>query len=603
MPGGKADELIESVRALFGRELEIERELGRGGMAVVFLAHDPALQRRVAVKVLLPEHAQDEMTAARFLREARTVAALQHPHVVSVYGVRSDSELSAIVMQFVDGRSLDVLLAEEPRLSTAVAGLLLAQAAAGLQHAHDRGIIHRDVKPANVLVDREGRAVVSDFGIALREGTTRLTDTGMVIGTMAYMSPEQRAGGAVGPAADQYALGVMAFELLAGRLPFTGTMPEMLAQHMKDSPPPLGELRPDLASFVANTVMRMLEKKPELRFKDLREPERVFRVLAPDEKATTSVLASMSTVGAAAGSRARRAVTPPPGDATPAPASTSDTSGVRRSLPPDKRAPTDRWRMAARRLKKRMRPLAFAAVTLAALVAAVWAASTDWSGSRPPGAAANAADSVATPAAGRAESVGGATNAKSSVPGRSPSSTAQARIVPGTPAAVSSATRTSAARPVESGARASSFPVSPTSTASGTPTSSAPSSAAPVPGPTLSSAAPTTSATLADARTAARQFVTMLNQHRWSELEQLEPFGGDAELRTELLQLTRSAPGFAVGFERVASLPSPTPDGFATDFIVDVEWRGGKRLATVRLRAVAQGGTWRLAAFGVSTPD
>ena len=247
MESGKADDLMESVRALFGSELEIEHELGRGGMAVVYSAHDAALQRRVAVKVLLPEYAADEAMAARFLREARTVAALQHPHVVSVYGVRSNGELSAIVMQFVEGRSLDVLLAEKPQLATPIAGLLLSQAAAGLQHAHERGIIHRDVKPANVLIDRDGRAVVSDFGIALRAGATRLTDAGMVVGTMAYMSPEQRSGGVVGPAADQYALGVMAFELFAGRLPFTGALPQMVAQHMHDRPPPLGTLRPSQA--------------------------------------------------------------------------------------------------------------------------------------------------------------------------------------------------------------------------------------------------------------------------------------------------------------------------------------------------------------------
>ena len=234
-PTGKRDDLMESVRALFGRELEIEHELGRGGMAVVYSAHDAALQRRVAVKVLLPEYAADEAMAARFLREARTVAALQHPHVVSVYGVRSNGERSAIVMQFVEGRSLDVLLAEKPQLATPVAGLLLSQAAAGLQHAHERGIIHRDVKPANVLIDRDGRAVVSDFGIALHAGATRLTDTGMVVGTMAYMSPEQRSGGVVGPAADQYALGVMAFELFAGRLPFTGALPDGRPAHARSA--------------------------------------------------------------------------------------------------------------------------------------------------------------------------------------------------------------------------------------------------------------------------------------------------------------------------------------------------------------------------------
>ena len=601
MPSGKVDDLAESVHALFGRELEIEREVGRGGMAVVYSAHDPALQRRVAVKVLLPHYAQDEEMAARFLREARTVAALQHPHVVSVYGVRSNSELSAIVMQFVEGRSLDVLLAEEPKLSTAVAGLLLGQAAAGLQHAHDRGVIHRDVKPANVLVDREGRAVMSDFGIALREGTTRLTDTGMVVGTMAYMSPEQRSGGVVGPAADQYALGVMAFQLFAGRMPFTGTLPEMMEQHLHAPPPPLGALRPDLASFVVNTVTRMLEKKPEARFKDLREPERVFRMLAPDEMATTRVLATMSRVGAAAGSRVRAAVTPTDLPALGIPS--IDPAGARPSLLPDVRVPEGRRRSSSsRRLKKRLRrwTLAATALTVIVLGPSVWrAVSNRMTRSR----TRSVASSNGAPAVDRPAPTNGGAGARAPALDRSLNAGKQARIVPKTPAAGNPAPTSASSRTGESRAPASEFPGSPSTPASTPPVSipssgSAAASASPVP-----SAAPAPSATLADARAVARQFVTMLNQHRWSELDQLESLGGDAALRAELVRLTRSAPDFAAGFERVASVSSVTADGFTTDFVLDLEWRGGQRLVTVRLKAVPQGGTWRLAAFGLSDSD
>ena len=191
LPAGESDRLRERVQELFGADLDIERELGRGGMGAVFAAFDPALQRRVAVKVLLPEIANDRAMADRFLREARTVASLQHPHVVTVYAVRSGEGVHAIVMQFVDGRSLDAVLADRGKLPLHLAGIILAEAAAGLQHAHDRGVIHRDVKPANVLVDHDGRATVSDFGIARRESGPRTTETGLVVGTWAYMSPEQ----------------------------------------------------------------------------------------------------------------------------------------------------------------------------------------------------------------------------------------------------------------------------------------------------------------------------------------------------------------------------------------------------------------------------
>jgi serine/threonine-protein kinase len=573
-PTGKFDDLIESVRTLFAHELEIERELGRGGMAAVYSAHDVALQRRVAVKVLLPEYAQDEARAARFLREARTVAALQHPNVVSVYGVRSNSELSAIVMQFVDGRSLDVLLAEEPRLALPVAGLLLSQAAAGLQHAHDRGIIHRDVKPANVLVDHEGRAVVSDFGIALREGTTRLTDTGMVVGTMAYMSPEQRSGHVVGPAADQYALGVMAFELFAGRLPFTGAMPKMIAQHMHDAPPSLSALRPELASFVGNTVARMLEKNPEARFRDLHEPERVFRMLAPDEQTTTRILAVMSSVNAAAGRRATPAIPPP---------------ATRQSLPADVPAPPTRRKSTSRRLRKRLRPVAFAAAAFVVIAAGAWAwlsSSNDPTITGTPSNPTNSSSSA--PATSQAEPAKAATSTLATALNPKPSAVAQPTTVPGAPAARSPATD---------------FPVSP-STPVTAPSISPPSpSPAPATAPPAPSSAPASTATLTDARAAARQFVTMLNQHRASELELLASLDGDAALRTELVRLTRSAPDFAAGFERLGSLPSAAADGFTTDFVLDLEWRGGKRLVMVRLRAVPQGGTWRLTAFGLNAAE
>lgn len=295
--------LLEQVRALFGQELEIERELGRGRMAAVFSALHPEMHRRVAVKALLPEVAQDPALAARFLREAQAATVLQHPGVVSVYFVNGNGVLSAVVMQYVHGRSLDVVLGGRTRLPLAVAGLLLYQVCAGVQHAHDRGIIHRDLRPANVLIDHDGRAAASDFGIPVFDITEHVLDGATSARAIGYRNPEQGAGDQATPAADQYAIGVMAFELFTGRLPFVGPPEEMARAHLLDAPPQIDELRPELPAAVASAVMRMMGKSPAARFPNLVAPARLFRALAPDERSTTMVLARMSRVSPAAGTR------------------------------------------------------------------------------------------------------------------------------------------------------------------------------------------------------------------------------------------------------------------------------------------------------------
>ncbi len=286
--------LQAQLQTLFGAELVVERELGRGGMAAVFLAFDPALQRRVAIKLLLPEAIVDVSVVERFLREGRTVASLDHPHVVRVMSVRSHQGTSAIVMQYVDGPSLDVVLQQQGRLSIEEAGRLLAQVAAGLQHAHDRGVIHRDVKPANVLIDRDGRAIVTDFGIARRDDGSTPTKTGFILGTVDYMSPEQRAGERVTPATDQYALGVMAFELLTGRLPFVGDLGKTTLGHMTQPPPRLQSIRPELPDAMEALVQRMLAKGPEDRWPSLAEVGVVFGGVNADANPTKRPLADAS---------------------------------------------------------------------------------------------------------------------------------------------------------------------------------------------------------------------------------------------------------------------------------------------------------------------
>jgi serine/threonine protein kinase/uncharacterized protein YjdB len=247
-------------------EYEILGELGRGGMATVYLAHHIALDRKVAIKVLSPSLV-DEGLAERFRREARTAASLNHPHIIPIYGVYERSTLIYFVMKFVAGQSLDPILKNLGKFPVKMAQTVLAQAASALGYAHRRGVIHRDVKPANIMLDEEGWVVVTDFGIAKAPSATGLTLTGVTVGTPAYMSPEQCLGKEVTGASDQYSLGVVAYELLTGRKPFTATTAmAMMYAHFNETPTPLRELRPDIPEDLETSILRMLEKDPEKRW-------------------------------------------------------------------------------------------------------------------------------------------------------------------------------------------------------------------------------------------------------------------------------------------------------------------------------------------------
>jgi serine/threonine-protein kinase len=252
-------------------EFEILAELGRGGMATVYLAHDIPLDRKVAIKVMSAA-LMDEGTAERFRREARTAAALNHPHIIPVYAVRERSGLLYFVMKYIPGQSLEPIVKGGTRVSIPMAHIILAQAAAALGYAHRRGVIHRDVKPANIMLDDEGWVVMTDFGIAKVATATGLTMTGVTVGTPAYMSPEQCAGKEVTGASDQYSLGVLAYELITGQKPFTATTAmAMMYSHFNDTPAPLRALRPDCPASLEEKVMRMLAKAPEDRWPSIEE--------------------------------------------------------------------------------------------------------------------------------------------------------------------------------------------------------------------------------------------------------------------------------------------------------------------------------------------
>ena len=268
MTTAAADTLQERLRAALAPNLLLVREIGAGGMARVFLAREPALKRLVAVKVLSGELASTQAGRARFEREAQAVAGLSHPNVVAVHSVGELADGTPyFIMQFVDGRSMAERVEREGPVSVAEARRTLGEVAAALAAAHKQGIIHRDVKPANILYeDATGRSLVSDFGIAAigRETptiNTKLTATGAIVGTPQYMSPEQLLAEPVTEKTDIYSLGLLAHELLCGSAPFKGSSPhELIAAHLRDVPARLVIRRPDVDAELDDVVARCLEK-------------------------------------------------------------------------------------------------------------------------------------------------------------------------------------------------------------------------------------------------------------------------------------------------------------------------------------------------------
>jgi serine/threonine-protein kinase len=242
--------------------------LGRGGMGVVYRAYQPALDRHVALKVLPEALAADEMFVRRFQSEVRVAARLEHPNIVPIYEVGEANGAPFIAMRLIAGSTLADYAEERGPLSLATTTHLLSQVADALDFAHEHGIVHRDVKPQNILVDARSRVYLTDFGIAHMVGTlTRLTQTGATVGTPAYMSPEQAQSKPIGPGTDRYALGIIAYELLAGTLPFhaESSFAWMFA-HVNEPPPPLRTHRPDLSGYTDEALQRMLEKQPERRW-------------------------------------------------------------------------------------------------------------------------------------------------------------------------------------------------------------------------------------------------------------------------------------------------------------------------------------------------
>lgn len=261
------DQLLARVRHAALGEHEILTELGRGGMATVYLAHDIQLDRKVAIKVMLPALLEGDDMVERFRLEARTAAQLSHPHIIPIYAVRASEGLVYFVMKFVEGRPLDAIVRELGQLPVPMVRSILSKVGDALGYAHRRGVVHRDIKPANLMIDVEGLPIVTDFGIAKVADSRGLTMTGAMMGTPTYMSPEQCSAGEITGASDQYSLGVVAYQMLGGRVPFEGeTLVGLLYKHCHEPPAPLLAARPDCPPALAAAVMRMLEKDPAHRF-------------------------------------------------------------------------------------------------------------------------------------------------------------------------------------------------------------------------------------------------------------------------------------------------------------------------------------------------
>jgi serine/threonine protein kinase len=349
----------------------MERRLGAGGMSTVFLATDTVLERSVAVKLLAEHLADDDAFVARFRREALAAARLQHPNIVQVFdsGQDSESRRHYIVMEYVDGPSCADLLRERQRLDVEETVHIVRDACHGLDYAHRAGVVHRDVKPGNLLMAQDTDTTkLADFGIAKAAEQTRITQVGSVLGTAAYLSPEQARGDEAGPASDIYSLGVCAYQLLTGRLPHEyGSLTELALKQQQDTVAPIADYRPEVPPELDEAVRLCLERDPNARYSSALELARALdaglhgertaateRLILGDTDATRALDATSATRA-----MPRTAHVPP----APQPARAPTTA-------PPPRAPRDD-RDATRRAARRRRWAGFLA--LLAVLAAIGA--------------------------------------------------------------------------------------------------------------------------------------------------------------------------------------------------------------------------------------
>ena len=253
---------------------EVESLLGRGGMSVVYKALQVNLDRHVALKILPPTLSSDPSFVKRFMQEARAVAKLDHSNIVQIFDIAEEEGLHFFSMQCVEGKTLDAVLKEKGRLDADEAIRIIIQAAQGIEHAHKNNIIHRDVKPSNIIIDNYGNVKVMDFGLARAtdDRSSKLTQLGTLIGTLAYMSPEQCRGEELDFRTDIYSLGVVLYEMLTGMPPFDSeTETGLIYKIVHEDPEPIGNRRSNITGLLASTVEKAMQKDPQSRYKNTKE--------------------------------------------------------------------------------------------------------------------------------------------------------------------------------------------------------------------------------------------------------------------------------------------------------------------------------------------
>ncbi len=272
---------------VLGERYQLQEPIGRGGMATIYRGRDMRMERVIAIKVLREVYSTDPKFVTRFQREAKAASSLQHPNIVQVYDYGQTDGNYYIVMELVEGTDLRRYLRARGTLDIDRAVIIAHDVALGLGAAHRRSIVHRDVKPQNILVGRDGSIKLTDFGIASVYkdiNAERLTTTGMTLGTVQYYAPEQAQGEIVSPAADVYALGIVMYEMLAGRPPFDGDTPVAVAmQHIQDLPVPPGQLNPNIPPVLEDIILRCLEKEPGMRYRDGSALARALEMLGENE--------------------------------------------------------------------------------------------------------------------------------------------------------------------------------------------------------------------------------------------------------------------------------------------------------------------------------
>jgi beta-lactam-binding protein with PASTA domain/predicted Ser/Thr protein kinase len=329
------------INMLFDGRYRVVRKLGSGGMADVYLAEDEELGRRVAIKILNERHANDEQFVERFRREAKNAAGLSHPNIVSIYDRGEAEGTYYIAMEYLDGRSLKELVTARGPLPIGDAIAFTREVLGALRFAHRKGVVHRDIKPHNVMADADGRLKVTDFGIA-RAGASQMTEAGSIIGTAQYLSPEQARGAAVDQRSDLYSVGIVLYELLTGAVPFNGETPvEIAMRHLSDTPQPPSIMRPEIPPDLDMIVLRALAKNPDDRFQTAAEMDAELARVAQGAGVTTETAdAATAVLSGTAYATAPTAITPPRRPPTAA------RPSYRYAEPPPKQRPIWPWLLA-----------------------------------------------------------------------------------------------------------------------------------------------------------------------------------------------------------------------------------------------------------------